>query len=75
MKGNRYGSVSFGTETREYFGILSAEIARAVPESVINCIACIIFQAHRTGRKEANTFPIRRACDLPVGRCPSMTAF
>ena len=40
---NRNGSVSFGTETREYFGILPAEIARAVPESVINCIACIVF--------------------------------
>jgi len=33
-----------------------AEIARAVPESVINRIACIVFQAHRTGRKEAYTF-------------------
>jgi hypothetical protein len=30
---NRNGSVSFGTETREYFGILPAEIAGAVPES------------------------------------------
>jgi hypothetical protein len=30
----------FGTETREYFGTLPAEIARVVPESVINCIAC-----------------------------------
>ena len=36
---NRDGSILFGTETREYFGILPAEIARAVPESVINCIA------------------------------------
>ena len=45
---NRDGSVLFGTETREYFGILPAEIARAVPESVINCIACIVFGAHRS---------------------------
>jgi hypothetical protein len=44
---NRNGSVSFGTETREYFGTMPAEIARAVPESVINCIACMIFEAHR----------------------------
>ena len=36
---NRDGSVSFGTEAREYFGILPAEIARAVPESVISRIA------------------------------------
>jgi hypothetical protein len=50
---NRDGSVSFGTETREYFGTLPAEIVRAVPESVINCIACTIFEAHRTGRREA----------------------
>ena len=42
---NRDGSVLFGTETREYFGILPAEIARAVPESVIDCIACIVFEA------------------------------
>jgi hypothetical protein len=43
-------------QTREYFGTLPAEIARAVPESVINCIACIIFDAHRTGRREAYTY-------------------
>ena len=53
---NRNGSVLFGTETREYFGILPAEIARAVPESVINCIACIVFGAHRSGRREAYTY-------------------
>jgi hypothetical protein len=53
---NRDGSVLFGTETREYFGILPAEIARAVPESVINCIACIVFEAHRSGRREAYTY-------------------
>jgi hypothetical protein len=53
---NRNGSVSFGTDTREYFGILPAEIARAVPESVINCIACMIFEAHRAGRREAYTY-------------------
>lgn len=53
---NRDGSVLFGTETREYFGILPAEIARAVPESVINCIACIVFGAHRSGRREAYTY-------------------
>ena len=34
---NRNGSVSFGIETRDYFGTMPAEIARAVPESVINC--------------------------------------
>ena len=39
---NRDGSVSFGTETREYFGSLPAEIVRAVPESIINCIACTV---------------------------------
>ncbi len=53
---NRDRSVSFGTETREYFGTLPAEIARAVPESVINSIACMIFAAHRTGRREAHTY-------------------
>jgi hypothetical protein len=53
---NRNGSVSFGTEMREYFGILPAEIARAVPESVINCLACIVFGAHRAGRREAYTY-------------------
>jgi hypothetical protein len=46
----------FGTETREYFGTLPAEIARAVPESVINCVACIVFEAHRSGRREAYTY-------------------
>ena len=29
---------------------------RAVPESVINCIACTVFEAHRTGRREAYTY-------------------
>ena len=53
---NRDGSVSFGTETQEYFGTLPAEIARAVAESVISCIACTIFEAHRTGRREAYTY-------------------
>ena len=31
---NRDGSVSFGTETREYFGTLAAEIARASDRSM-----------------------------------------
>ena len=53
---NRNGSVSFGTETREYFGTLPAEIACAVPESVINSVACMIFAAHRMGRREAYTY-------------------
>jgi hypothetical protein len=53
---NRSGSVSFGTQIREYFGTLPAEIARAVPESVINCLACMIFEAHRAGRKEAYNY-------------------
>ena len=53
---NRDGSISFGTETREYFGSLPAEIVRAVPESVIKCIACTVFEAHRTGRREAYTY-------------------
>lgn len=29
---------------------------RAVPESVINCVACLIFEAHRTGRREAYNY-------------------
>ena len=53
---NHDGSVSFGMETREYFGSLPAEIVRAVPESVINCVACTVFEAHRTGRREAYTY-------------------
>jgi hypothetical protein len=36
---NRDDSISFGTEQRDYFGWLPAEITRAVPESVINTIA------------------------------------
>jgi hypothetical protein len=27
-----------------------------VPESVINCIACTVFEAHRTGRRKAYTY-------------------
>ena len=37
-------------------GTLPAEIVRAVPESVINCVACLIFEAHRTGRREAYNY-------------------
>jgi hypothetical protein len=43
-------------ETREYFGSFPAQIVRAVPESVINGIACKVFEAHRTGRREAYTY-------------------
>ena len=53
---NRDGSVSFGTETREYFGTLPAEIVRGVPESVINFIACTVFESHRTGRRDAYAY-------------------
>jgi hypothetical protein len=35
---NRDDSISFGTEEREYFGWLPAEITRAVPESLINTL-------------------------------------
>jgi hypothetical protein len=51
-----HGSVSFGTKTREYFGSLPAEIVCADPESVINCVACTVFKAHLTGRKEGYTY-------------------
>jgi len=50
---NRDDSISFGTEQRDYFGWLSAEITRAVPESLINTIASMVCHAHRMGRKEA----------------------
>ena len=50
---NRDDSISFGTEQRDYFGWLPAEITRAVPESVINTIASMVCHAHRMGRKEA----------------------
>jgi hypothetical protein len=79
---NRDGSVSFGTETREYFGSLPAEIVCAVPESVINCIACTIFEAHRTGRREAYTYLKEFVLEKlevpdwpldPVPRLPRMT--
>ena len=46
----------FGTEERDYFGWLPAEITRAVPESVINTIASMVCHAHRKGRKEAYNF-------------------
>jgi hypothetical protein len=50
---NRDDSISFGTEQRDYFGWLPAEITRAGPESVINTIASMVCHAHRMGRKEA----------------------
>jgi hypothetical protein len=37
------------TELENIFASPSAEIVRAVPESVISCIACMVFEAHRTG--------------------------
>jgi hypothetical protein len=53
---NRDDSISFGTEERDYFGWLPAEITRAVPESLINTIASMVCHAHRVGRKEAYDF-------------------
>ena len=53
---NRDDSISFGTELRDYFGWLPAEITRAVPESLINTIASMVCHAHRMGRKEAYNF-------------------
>jgi hypothetical protein len=53
---NRDDSISFGTEERDYFGWLPAEITRAVPESVINTIASMVCHAHRMGRKEAYNY-------------------
>ena len=53
---NRDDSISFGTEQRDYFGWLPAEITRAVPESLINTIASMVCHAHRMGRKEAYNF-------------------
>jgi hypothetical protein len=53
---NRDDSISFGTEERDYFGWLPAEITRAVPESLINTIASMVCHAHRMGRKEAYNF-------------------
>ena len=50
------GSISFGTEERDYFGWLPAEITHAVLESVINDIASMVCHAHRMGRKEAYNF-------------------
>jgi hypothetical protein len=50
---NRDDSISFGTEERDSFGWLPAEITRAVPESLINTIASMVCHAHRMGRKEA----------------------
>jgi hypothetical protein len=52
----RDDSISFGTEQRDYFGWLPAEITRAVPESLINTIASMVCHAHRMGRKEAYNF-------------------
>ena len=53
---NRDDSISFGTEERDYFGWLPAEITRAVPESLINTVASMVCHAHRMGRKEAYNF-------------------
>jgi hypothetical protein len=36
--------------------VSSAEIVHTVAESVINFIACTVFEAHRTGRMEAYTY-------------------
>jgi hypothetical protein len=49
-------SLLHGTEERDYFGWLPAEITRAVPESLINTIASMVCHAHRMGRKEAYNF-------------------
>ena len=66
---NRDDSISFGTEQRDYFGWLPAEITRAVPESVINTIASMVCHAHRMGRKEAYRLPqaIRSRTDARAG--------
>ena len=53
---NRDDSTSFGTEQRDYFGWLPAEVTRAVPESAINTIASMVCHAHRMGRKEAHDY-------------------
>jgi hypothetical protein len=42
----------FGTETREVFSYLLTEIVHAIAESIINFIACTVFEAHRTGHKD-----------------------
>jgi hypothetical protein len=66
---NRDGSVSLGTETREYFGALPAEIVRAVPESVINCIACTVFDADQPERTSVK--PLRECAEWrPLPRLP-----
>ena len=66
----------FGTETREYFRIFPAEIVHAVAESVINFIACTVFEAHRTGRKDALTdFVLEKleGPDWPLDPMPKLT--
>ena len=53
-------------------------IARAVPECVINCIACMIFEAHRTGRREAYTYPkefVSKNWRSPTGRSTACRSF
>ena len=68
---NRDDSISFGTEQRDYFGWLPAEITRAVPESVINTIASMVCHAHRMGRKEAHDYLkqfVLEQMRVPVGR-------
>jgi hypothetical protein len=52
---NRDDSISFGTEQRDYFGWLAAEITHAVPESVINTIASMVCHAHRMGGARKHT--------------------
>ena len=54
---NRDDSVSFGTEQRDYFGWLPAEITRAVPESVINTIASMVCHAQPHGTEGSVRLP------------------
>lgn len=53
---NRDDSISFGTEERNYFGTLPAEVTLTVPEALINMIASMICHAHRMGRKEVRDY-------------------
>jgi hypothetical protein len=66
------GMVAHGNlRVNSYFGWLPVEIARAVPESVVNTIASMICHAHRMGRKEAYNFLkqfVLDRCACPTGR-------
>jgi hypothetical protein len=65
---NRDDSISFGTEQRDYFGWLPAEITRAVPESVINTIASMVCHAHRRTQGSARlSQAIRSRADARAG--------